>query len=298
MPALHRITPRRPICSAAGLLGALSLVIAAVGCEANSSMSTTGDPPVERASLEAGQIRYVLAWDLDGIAVADDGGWSLRTDLGYTVTVTRGWVTSYQVSLASCGLIEGTLARHAPRSSGRHDLGRALWSLIGGVAHAGHDDEDDPSTWPSPQVEPLNGFADLELGVVEVPAQTYCKAHYLVGRADDDAVNVPTEVDYDRVSLHLEGTWQVDGGEPQPLVLVTDFNFGKLLTMYPEGQVGDEQSALRLDPTEAGIELVITRRLAGWFDGVDFALLDDQGLAIAILDNLTHALTAEIWTSN
>ncbi len=262
---------------------ALICALLLAGCEG------AGEARPEPAPPAAGEVRYVLDWDDSGLDVAADGRWRVVNDLGIEFAIERGWLTSYSAQLVPCWLIEGT-ARRPARSilDGLWRLDR-LWTLFGGVAHAGHDDEADPSLFEIPHVEALVNRRPLVLATVRgVPGETYCKAFYLVARADDDAVGAPAEVPYDRVSLYLEGTWRADG-ETRPFLVSTDLNIGRNLDLY----VGD--AALRVDPSQTGVEVVVYRRIAGWFDGLDPAgYADDVALARALMPQVVAALRAEL----
>lgn len=249
------------------------------GCQ--SADDGDAPPAAEREPPAAGEVRYVLEWDTDGLEVAADGSWRVVNDLGIEFTVERGWLTSYSTQLVPCWLVEGTARART--------LGDWLWGLIGGVAHAGHDDEPDPSLFEVPHVESLIDPQTRVLGTVQgVPSETYCKAFYLVARSDDDAVDVPTTVPYERVSLYLEGTWRGDG-ETLPFVLSTNLNLGRNLDLIADGE------ALRIDPSEAGVEVVFRRRIAGWFEGLDPGLFDDDvALARALMPKLIDAVEAEL----
>lgn len=282
-----------------GRLGStLALVTALAGCggaaddppspdsgaprDAAPDPSPDAAPDDPRPGLAPGQVRYVLDWDDTGLDVAPDGTWRVTNDLGQTFTITRGWLTSYSAQLVPCSIFEGRAA----------SLGDWLWALVGGVAHAGHDDEPDPSLYEIPHVEPLVGRMPLVLGVVDgVPSETYCKVFYLVARSDEDAVGVPTAVPYARVSLYLEGTWSADG-EAHAFTLSTDLNIGRNLDLLT-AEAREAGDALRLDPTEAGVDVIVYRRIAGWFDGLDLAEADDA-LARSLMPRVVDALWAEV----
>lgn len=238
-------------------------------------------------ALTPGEIRYRLDWDHDGLEVAADGTWSLTTDLGYHVALTRGWLTSYQLSMVPCWLVEGTGAARTP-------AWHRLWSLIGGVAHAGHDDEPDPSRVAASRVEPLIGLAAVDFGAAQVPAEEYCKAHYVAARADDDTAGVPEAYAGERITLHLEATWAAPGDDTAHAFTVrTALAAGKNLALVPPG--GAEADALRLRSDEAGFEVTVYRRPAGWFDGIDFATADDEeAIDRAVLLAFIDALRLEV----
>lgn len=269
------------------------LIAALMGCEASPDPMASVDDGITdaglladaapRPALAAGEVRYVLAWDDTGLDVAPDGTWSVTNDLGQRFTITRGWLTSYSAQLVPCALFEQQSA----------SLGDWLWSLVGGVAHAGHDDEPDPSLFEVPHIEPLVGREVLVLGTVAaVPAQSYCKAFYLVARSDETAVGAPTAVPYDRVTLYLEGTWEADGAA-HDFALSTDLNIGRNLDLLTADARAPED-ALRLDPAEAGVEVIVYRRIAGWFDGLDLAESDETRLARALMPKVVDALWVEV----
>lgn len=244
-------------------------------------------------ALTPGEVRYRLDWDHTRLEATPEGTWATTTDRGYRVTLTRGWLTSYQMSMVPCWLIEGTGARIAPGDdTGRSPLHR-LWSLIGGVAHAGHDDEPDPSLIDASRVEVLADLASSAFGAVRVPAETYCKTHYVAARSDDDTTGMPSGIDYDRITMHLEGTWALADGTPTAFTVRTALAAGKNLALLPVG--GVEGDDLRLDPSTGGFEVTVYRRPGGWFDGIDFAnIADEEAIDRAVLQNLTRHLWLEV----
>lgn len=233
--------------------------------------------------LTPGDVRYRLDWDRDGLDLAPDGTWSLTTDRGYRVTLMRGWLTSYQVSMVPCWLVEGTGAARTP-------AWHRLWWLIGGVAHAGHDDEPDPSRVAASRVEALAPLVAVDFGAARVPGETYCKAHYVAARADDDTADVPEAYAGERITLHLEATWTAPGDSAAHAFTVrTALAAGRNLSLVPAG--GAEADALRLRSDEVGIDVTVYRRPAGWFDGIDFASVDDEeaidrAVLLAFIDGL------------
>lgn len=245
-------------------------------------------------ALAPGEVRYRLDWDHSRLEATPEGTWATTTDRGYRVTLTRGWLTSYQMSMVPCWLIEGTGAR----IEGTHHPGRSLlhrlWSLIGGVAHAGHDDEPDPSLIDASRVEVLADLAPTAFGAVRVPAETYCKTHYVAARSDDDTTGMPSAIDYDRITMHLEGTWALADAVPTAFTVRTALAAGKNLALLPVG--GVEGSDLRLDPSVGGFEVTVYRRPGGWFDGIDFASIaaDEEAIDRAVLQNLTRHLWLEV----
>lgn len=261
--------------------------IADASADATPDASPDGSPPA--APLTPGDVRYRLEWHTDGLTIAPDGTWTTTTDLGYRVALDRGWLTSYQLSMVPCWLVEGTGARLDPL--------RLLWSLIGGVAHAGHDDEPDPSRVAASRIEPLVGLTALAFGAARVPAEEYCKAHYVAARSDEDTAAVPDAYAGERVTLHLEATWTAPGEtEAHAFTVRSALAAGKNLALVAPG--GVEADALRLQSGEAGFEVTVYRRPARWFDGIDFATVatadDPEAIARAVLLNFIDGLALTV----
>lgn len=233
-------------------------------------------------AIAPGEIRYRLAWDHTGLEPAPGGGWAVDTARGYRVVIERGYVTSHQISLVPCTPPADGGARLSP--------GRLLWALVGGVAHAGHDGEEDPSYVERSQVESVTALQDIAFGAVAVPSALYCKGHHVIGHADDDTIDVPAVYDGERLTLHFEGTWQRGNGAPTAFTVRTTLAAGRALDLIPAG--GGE--AQRLDPGDGGFTVTVHRRPAGWFDRVDFIDDDPDGRARALLLGYVDALSLTV----
>ncbi len=248
------------------------------------------DPDLDAGSATRapGEISYRLTWDLSGVAIGEDGTWSLTTDLGFAVHLTRGWLVIYQTSLTPCA--------PAVEPEGLNLRRGLLWALGVGVAHAGHNDPGgDPSTWIQPTVEDLVPPTDRALGTVVVPAQTYCRAHYLVGRADEGTTGTPEAVDFGRRTFWLEGTWQrAEDVAPTPFIVRTDLANGALVGLYPPDRFGDPAAAHMLDLGARGVEVTWRRDLGHLFDGLDFAHGGEDAWARVVLTNLIDDLVGEV----
>ena len=118
-------------------------------------------------------VSYTLAFDTTGIERQGDG-WSVHTDLGYTVRITEGSLTTVGTSLVACADVVA-----------RTPLQR-LWP----TAHAGHPGEVDPSTWSSPVTEDLVLAEPISPGGIEFPAERLDTLDRRIGkkprRHDDD----------------------------------------------------------------------------------------------------------------
>ena len=251
-----------------GRLGVTCALTTAVMCAGPDARVTP-----EATQPEAGQIRYHLTWDW-GDAVPDDLGWRVTTDRGYAVHVTEGYLVTYSVQLAPCT---------------EDDLGTASrWpTLFGaGEAWAGHGGPDDPSAWITGLVEPLASPVNTSLTPITVEPELYCRAHYLLARAETGALGLPEDIDMMGTSLYIKGT-VARGDEP-----ATTFTIWSTL---PTGQLlAWSEPATPIDVTDLGVDVTITRDLGRLFDGVEFATMSTESVEKTILLGLADRLTVEL----
>ncbi len=224
-------------------------------CERDRDGASTSSPMAQ--GLGASSVRYRTRWDW-GRAVPDEHGFRVVSDRGITVHVERGYVTAHGLALVPCRM---------PRAA----LGL---SLAVPMAHAGHDGVRDASAAP-PRVESLAAPATTD-EVIALPSTRYCQLHYLVARADRHTRALPGDVPMDRVSVHLEGTYQLPGArDARPFSIHSAMAHGVLLELDPRA------------PSRTGaLEVVLTRRLDTLFDGLEFESASDVQRASAILTNL------------
>ena len=210
-------------------------------------------------------MRYELTWATDGVERDADGGWTVRNDLGYRVHVGRGWVTSYSTELVEC----------PKEASG--------WSLFAGTAFAGHlAGTPNPAAVKPMRVESLTQPADGEAGVVTLAPQPYCQLHYLVARAGHDSPGLPAELDMVDTTLHVDGSYRAPHA-------ATDTAF----TIHTASAYG-QLFPLRVDTGREGGDVVLRRRLASTFDGVDFARMPEKAIALQILRALVDHVAVEV----
>lgn len=240
------------------LVGALvAALCAAAGCgdgAASDGVETT-----------AGALDWTLAWDTTGVAYTD-AGWSTETALGYTVEVTDGWLVTREVQLVPCP-DEDTAARR---------ILRALAPVQ--TAWAGHPDDDrDPSAVYG-LAESLADPSDTRLPAASTAGGPYCRAHYLAARADSDIEDLPTDVDLDRVTLTLAGTWTHPDGSSGSFDVSTSLNTGTFIELDAEIAAGD------------GVSVEVVRPLAALVDTIDFATADDDAISSAVLTALVDTV--------
>jgi hypothetical protein len=210
-------------------------------------------------------VRYVLTWATDGVAREADGAWTVTNDLGYRVRVGRGWVTSYSTELVEC-----------PKDA-------AAWFPFPSLAFAGHlAGTPNPAAVKPMRVESLLRPADAEAGVVTLAPQPYCQLHYLVARAGHDSPGLPAELDMVDTTLHVEGTYRAaDAAGDTAFTIHSASAYGQLFPLH-------------VDTGREGAEVVLRRRLAAMFDGVDFARMPEKTIALQILRALVDHVAVEV----
>lgn len=226
-------------------------------------------------------IRYRLEWSRGRTHPLPDGGWEVTNDLGYRVRLTRGFLVMRDVALVPCD------PKPPPTlvlDSVRQWLGpRAAW--------AGHSGMADPSSTKLAQVESLTDLRPRDAGMAHPGAQIYCRAHYLVARADQAAVGLPRDLDMVDQSLFVEGTYQrtVDAVAVR-FAIETAIANGVLAEL----KTAPAAAPIRLDSGVQSATIVVRRRLDSMFDGVDFAAMDERRTAREILQNLIAGVGIEL----
>ncbi len=229
--------------------GLLPLARALVGCD-DASPSDEGG-----IVQEQGSSGYTLEWETTGASV-DDTGWSIGTDLGYEARVGVGYIVNYSLQLI-------------PRETARAELPaieyvraalRAL-NLIQ-TAWAGHGDDNDV-TIVFGVVEDLARLFSTTSPDVELCETGYCSLHDLAARADQEVVDRTADVDLERLSVTMGGTWAPPKAGSGEFDIASALAFGVILAQPDE----------RLLTSEAALHFVITRHLDEVFTGVDFATL-------------------------
>ena len=169
------------------------------------------------------------------------------------ITLTRGFIVLQSIEIVGCETAS---------------LGRTIWrNIYRGLtllpeAHA--HSLSSGTRLGEPFVEHILGEDLLmnEVGDLEPPQGRYCQIRIVVGPADDDAANLPADTDMVGHSLILEGTYAMDGADPQPFVLTSD----KEQTLTLDLAEPQEFSKDHLDAT-----VVIGMHYNTWLDGVDFS---------------------------
>jgi hypothetical protein len=251
----------------------IGIILAAAGL-ALLPILIQGRPNILAANTE---ITYYLDWTQDRIRLHEDGqGWSVINDLGYHVSVERGYLVTGSVQLVPC-----------PRADRG---GAASWlidRLLPPPAYAGHGGEWDESKSTLPYVESLTGPSHVKLETVSVPrAALYCQAHYLVAYGVESAKNLPSELDMIGTSLLVEGMVRAaETGPAQPFSIKTELVWGTITDLRPVAGPADH---LRLTTGGDAVTVTLRRDLGALFDGVDFDRMIELDQAKAVLRSVTN----------
>jgi len=225
------------------------------------------------SNQSASEIRYHLAWD-SGEAQLTDMGWRVTNDRGYKIEVTEGYLVTYSVQLAPCS---------------DSDLGEGfdLRRLFGvGHAWAGHGGPEDPSAWLTGIAEDLAKPQQVSLQPVPLNTGIYCRAHYLVARAESKARGLPDDFNMIGTSLYVAGTAALDDGEPEPFSIWSTLPIGEL-TPWTE-------PVSPIDISDGGVDVTITRDLGRLFDGIAFETMSAEGIEKTVLLGLASHLRVDV----
>ncbi len=143
---------------------------------------TDGDPIIRE------DVRYTLDWDWGAAMRHRDGGWVVRTDLGYRVHVTAGQVVTRNLELVPC---------HAMPPAPQASLMRWLGPVQVAAGHSSliPNESKISDSYAEDLAAPNAMFLESRL----VTDPEYCKAHYLIARGRGSAPDAP--------ALTLSGTW-------------------------------------------------------------------------------------------
>jgi hypothetical protein len=223
------------------------------------------------ASGSDARLRWELIWATDETTTSDARR-TIVNDLDYTVVLEEAWVVSYSAQLLPCS---ETAA--APVSELRR-LARGAIAAIAPVrpAWAGHGDSSDTTTAPgtAENLVSADEIVQPDRAVAEVE---YCRAHYLVARADTEVANVSSD-ELSRNSLVLHGTWNAADGASGRVDVVSSLASGVYLDLPVPIDVDGPWT------------VTVSRDLGRLFDGIDFAAASENDIERAVLTSLVdHA---------
>ncbi len=230
-------------------------------------------PAAPLGLAEGSLVAYVLAWSWDD-ARREGDAWVFETDRGYTIGVTAAAIAIGRVELVPCEPAASTLAG-------------AVSSLLISTAHAAHARVGDGSAVASPGIESMLAPGAHLYGRGFAGPSPYCGLHMLAvpiaAQADDGATLA-------RESLALTGWWSAPGSEDRhSLDARINLQDGSLRPLQ-----GWTRWPAALQPGRAPVAVVITRRPARAFDGLDLASMSDLDLGFAVLGNLLQGASVEV----
>ncbi len=200
---------------------------------------------------------YQLSWN-DWNTTADV--LNIETNLGYQVAIQKGYFSSYSLRLYPC----------SNNSSAR-------FSLPISSAWAGHSDILVPGNWMNPVVEDFL-IRDQVIQEKTFEEHRICKLVYTIARSDGSSENLPEDIDFQNLSLYLEGIWSKDGQE-QNFIWTSTLPGEKVFSL-------DNCSYIQLNSDGNSMRVELERELAGAFDDVDFSVVEEQKGSLQIISNL------------
>jgi hypothetical protein len=216
-------------------------------------------------------VTYVLAWDMGNVVPNDKGEWVFDTPLGYRVTMTTGYITSYSTELIAC-----------PHY---HNIFEWLDSwLMGQAVFANHATIADESQVPYGVVESLTNPTSMTWGQATLSETRYCQWHYAVGGAKKTTQHMPSDVEMNRLSVYITGTY-ARANESETAFLIS--------AIFGDGVLADFASAPQAvaEVQNGALDITLTRRLDTLLDTLDFAEMNERELAIAFLRQLVTTTT-------
>lgn len=231
------------------------------------------------------QVDYLVSWDTSGVTLSDDG-FELTNNLGYDIELTGGYLVFYSTQLVPCEDDESS--ELALVQSSGIDWGKWWGRLVGiRTAHAGHGDEDlDPSVMDQSYIENLVAPETMELGSRTIEGTHYCQIHYLVARGGAETIGLPEDQDMVGASLYMQGTWSLNGADPQPFMILSSVAYGTMVNLYPTSYYGVAEKQFELDASLSGARVEVERNLLGFFDDLDFETMTDTQLERRVLQNV------------
>ena len=228
---------------------AVLVALAAFGCD----MPSESAPLDLSAGVPLTSVEYRLAWRLDGAQLDSVAGVAVDTNTGYYVEVDSAYLVAYRASLAQCDAVTAPV----------------YW----------HGEDIDPSSAGN-LVESF-GMPGSRAFDAEFPEAVYCRAHYLVARADGDTSSLPDDTGMQDVSIAVDGRFRAPGSdELVPFSLRSSEATGVLVDF--------EQSLGEVSTSELPAHAIVTveRSLGTLFDDVDFQAGSSEDMAWGALRNL------------
>jgi hypothetical protein len=198
------------------------------------------------------------------------GAAPITSDRGYAVTLERAYLTVGSVELEGCenAVLPSLELPFGPKLAFAHSV-------------------TSPTRIGSPAVLSLAGeeAEQVSFGTLGPPPGEYCALRVGLEPADADASHLPNDVDFVGLTLTLEGTYRDSSG--------TEGAFSVATTQTIERSVPFERLELG-DDAEREAVLVVNADSARWFDGIDFATVEDEEIAELVLSNVVASLEVSV----
>jgi len=232
-------------------------------------------------TAQAAVITVELAWTHQKAKIIDNSV-MLQTDLGFNVVLTKGYLTTFALTLLPCKQENGNWIRRF--------AGQALAQLSPiRPANAGHGQGLLANQLRQSIVENLLTRAPVRLGSFEPPEDTYCQVHYLTGHAILRTQRLPRDVSMVGASLHLQGAYKRrSDSQSTPFTIRTKEAFGEYAPRRPGTSV-----LLKFD-RQGPMRVQIVRDLDSLFDGLDFTRLKKDLWGRHVLRNITSSLNVSV----
>jgi hypothetical protein len=197
---------------------------------------------------------------------------SIKTALGYDVSVTRAWVALSSIEVTRCA---GAELRRAPRRTPLGDL-RDWWL---GTAHA-HETGSSTKLSVARGVMWMNANGAVPLGTLSPPAQAYCDTRVTFQPADEHFADADKQM--------LGRTFVITGTATRGAD-VYPFEWSGSLKLEVSLSARFELSEQSTNKT-----LIITREYGALFDGIEFATLSPSQGGDRFAQNLLQSLTLRV----
>jgi hypothetical protein len=200
----------------------------------------------------SGEIAVTMGWNTTGITPAANGvGWQTENNLGYTVTLQRGYLVTQRAGLLFCDHPHGPFSWLAMRPP----VVRAHEEDLAGVVSR---------LW----VEPLHEPVPRSYGQRTVNDPAYCQASVQVAPATSTADQLPDDLDLVGMSLYLEGTYQIGNSDEAPFVITNNGSHGLSTGLH---RAADRNTLYEARIGQEVVQVTIERNLGAMFNGIDFA---------------------------
>ena len=105
-----------------------------------------------------------------------------------------------------------------------------------------------------------------------------CSVVYTIARSDGSSENVPDDIDFQNLSLYLEGIWSKDGQE-QNFIWTSNLPGEKVFSL-------DNCSYMQENSDGKSMAVELERKVSRAFDDVEFSDVEEQKGSLQIISNL------------